>query len=56
QLITNDSGKQFLGEQMLLGSKCHWGASVAGANIWGANVVGATDWGASCVLPWVRFP
>ena len=28
------------GEQVSLGSKCHWGATVTGASVWGAKVIG----------------
>jgi len=44
------------GEQMSLGSKCPWGASVARANVRGASVAGATVWGAPFMdsfLTWV---
>jgi len=62
----NDAGEQvsreqMSGEQLSLGSNCHWGASVAGAsvrgaNVRGANVAGAIVWGAPFGIPfYCRF-
>ncbi len=43
--MTHEVREQVSGEQVLFGRKCrrsncHWGASVAGANVWGATVIG----------------
>jgi len=45
-LGANVTGEQMSREQMSLGSKCRWGASVARANVRGASVAGANVWGA----------